>query len=97
MQESFLDSRHIAHTARNSCGSNDLEFNTCLLVGISLQLFRGFGKQGLCCQECGSVVHVKCHKNILGKCPGAKGETHQTKVREWDFLSTRLSCNHSVI
>ncbi|XP_062522733.1 protein kinase C delta type-like [Corticium candelabrum] len=48
----------------------------------------GFGKQGLCCQECGSVVHVKCHKNILGKCPGAKGETHQTK-----FLKERFGIN----
>jgi hypothetical protein len=48
----------------------------------------GFGKQGLRCQECGSVVHVRCHKNILGKCPGAKGDTHQTK-----FLKERFGIN----
>ncbi|XP_065830068.1 protein kinase C delta type-like [Oscarella lobularis] len=48
----------------------------------------GFRKPGLQCRECGSAVHLRCYKSVLGTCPGAKGDTHHTK-----FLKERFGIN----
>ena len=38
------------------------------------------------CVECGSAVHLRCYKSVLGTCPGAKGDTHHTKVTDRPFI-----------
>ncbi|CAD5112691.1 DgyrCDS1915 [Dimorphilus gyrociliatus] len=39
----------------------------------------GLNRQGYRCQGCGCSVHKKCHKNILGTCPGNARDTQETK------------------
>ncbi|XP_029162059.1 protein kinase C isoform X2 [Nylanderia fulva] len=45
----------------------------------------GLGKQGYQCQVCTCVVHKRCHKLVITKCPGMKDESNQ------DTESTRFS------
>ncbi|XP_023238237.1 protein kinase C-like 1 isoform X6 [Centruroides sculpturatus] len=38
----------------------------------------GFGKQGYRCQKCQIAVHKRCHRKILGECPGSGKESQAT-------------------
>lgn len=77
--------------------SNDVYTENCLMyasycIFIFSLLSRGLWNQGYQCQVCTCVVHKRCHKSIVTKCPGSKEDgSEEVSSTAILYMMTRMN------